>query len=152
MYGFHPVGVDSSFRFYFIYSLIPLEIKIDNQKPDKVKATLAYVLGKSSQFLTGFLTVSALLSLLSPGDYSPFAAPSSFTLASAFHPGRLMNHFIGGILLEQVLSVFAAGLSIFFAALTRIQIVDLMNGAMFTSMSPVSNMVPQAEEVRYLIL
>jgi len=136
MYGFHPVGVDSSFQIYFIYSLIPLEIEIDPKEPGKVKTTLAYVMRKSSQFFIAFLRVSALLSLLSPGDYSPFSAPSSFTFASAFHPGRLMNHFIGGILLEQVLSVFAAGLSIFFASLTGIQIVDLMNGAMFTSMSP----------------
>jgi hypothetical protein len=147
MYGFHPVGVDSSFRIYFVYSLIPLEIKIDPKEPDKVKTTLAYVMRKSYQFLIGFLRVSALLSLLSPGDYSPFSAPSSFTLASAFHPGRLMNHFIGGILLEQVLSVFAAGLSIFFASLTGIQIVDLMKGAMFTSMSPVSSIFPQTQEV-----
>jgi hypothetical protein len=138
MYGFHPIGVDTSFQTYFIYSLIPMEIKIDPKTKNPVKVTLSYVMSKSSQFLIGFLKVSALISVLSPSDYSPFSAPSSFTLASAFHPARLLNHLVGGILLEQLLSTFAAGLSIFFTVLTRVQIDDLMKSAMFTSISPVS--------------
>ena len=138
MYGFLPSGLDTSFKKYFIYNLIPLEIDIDPKTKDLVKITRSYVIQNILQFLLGFAKVSILLSVLSSRDFIPFQVPSSFTLVTAFHPGRIMNHAIAGILFEQVLSVFAAGLSLLFAFLTGVQIVELMKSAMFSSKSPVS--------------
>mmetsp|Transcript_15356 Transcript_15356/g.21889 ORF Transcript_15356/g.21889 Transcript_15356/m.21889 type:complete len:325 (-) Transcript_15356:484-1458(-) len=136
MYGFLPPGLDTSFKKYFIYNLIPLEIDIDPKTKSLVKITRSYIIRNILQFLFGFAKVSILLSLLSSRDFIPFQVPSTFTLVTAFHPGRIMNHAIAGILFEQVLSAFAAGLSLLFAFLTGVQIVELMKSAMFSSKSP----------------
>jgi len=138
MYGFYPPGVESSFKTYFFYSLIPLEVNIDSKTNQPVKATSEYLASTFSAFLVGFVKMSILLSTLVPYDYSPFNAPSTFTLSNAFHPGRLANNMVGAVLFQQCLSTFAPGIALMSVVLTGFQLLDLMKNPMFTATSPVS--------------
>lgn len=138
MYGYIPAGLDVTFKKYFIYNWIPLEIEIDPNTKELVKITRSYVFQNFMQFIFLFFKVSILLSFLASTDFSPFQKPTAFSFSSTFHPGRILNNAIAGILFEQVLSVLASSNSLLFAFVTRVQIVELMKSAMFSSTSPVS--------------
>jgi len=145
MYGYIPAGLDVTFKKYFIYNWIPLEIQIDPNTKKLVKITRSYVVKNLMQFIFLFFKVSILLSLLASRDFSPFQKPTGFSFLSTFHLGRILNNAIAGILFEQVLSVLASSNSLLFAFVTRVQIVELMKSAMFSSTSPVSRRIIMSE-------
>ena len=144
MYGFSPPAVEAQITNYMLYYGSVIEFVFDGKTNHAVKSTKGEALIKARRFLTFYLFLALLFSVLEPCSYAPIdmrprgsSGPTiEGTISDFLHPGHLANNFAVAYVTHVCLHTGTLGFGAAISLLAGIKTMDIADNPFFLSSSP----------------
>lgn len=148
MYGFSPPAVEAQITNYMLYYGSVIEFVFDGKTNHAVKSTTGQALVKARRFLTFYLFLALLFSVLEPCSYAPIDMGSrgtgdhadimDATIGGFLHPGHLVNNFAVAYVTHVCIHTGTLGFGSAISLFAGIKTLDVANNPFFSSSSPSS--------------